>query len=254
MSDLVSGAVAVVTGGASGVGRAIAHRLAQEGAAGVVIADLRADPREGGPTTAELVKAAGSQAAFVPCDVRSPEDLASAVSAADVFGGVTVMVNNAGIFHSGDFLGVTEETYIQVMDVNLKGTFFGAQAAARSMTEGDRTGSIINLSSTGGVRGDGNYSVYNASKGAVRLLTYSLAGSLGPRGVRVNALHPGIIATEMTRTDSAIANERTAELNPLRRNGVPQDVAGAAAFLASPLADYVNGASLIVDGGMSFSK
>jgi NAD(P)-dependent dehydrogenase (short-subunit alcohol dehydrogenase family) len=246
---LMDGAAAVVTGGASGMGRSICLRFAEEGAA-IVVADLREDPREGGGSTVDMARAAGAEAMFVETDVTAPAQLSAAVQAAEQFGGVTVMVNNAGIFRSEDFLEVTEEQYEQMMDINAKGTFFGAQAAARAMIESERSGSIINMSSIAGLQGTSYFSTYCASKGAIRLMTYALAGALGPRGIRVNAIHPGLIETEMTRTDVPIGGPEVLEAIPLRRKGQPADVADAAVYLASDMSAYVNGISLVVDGGM----
>jgi NAD(P)-dependent dehydrogenase (short-subunit alcohol dehydrogenase family) len=140
------------------------------------------------------------------------------------------------------------------MDVNVKGTFFGAQAAAERMVERGG-GAIINLSSVAGLEGSAGYATYCASKGAVRLLTYSLAAELGPEGVRVNAIHPGIIDTAMTTEDVPIIGSEAGEAYldgiPSRRWGDPGDIADAAVFLASDAGDYVNGESLTVDGGMT---
>ena len=250
MAGLVEGAVVVVTGGSSGNGRAISVRMAEEGATAVVVADIRERPREGGEPTVTLVEKEGARSAFVSCDVSRPDELRSAVAAADQFGGVTVMVNNAGIFRSENFLEVTEAEYDTLMDINVKGTFFGAQAAARSMIDAGRTGCIINLSSVAGLRGSSHYATYNTSKGAVRLLTMALADALGPRGIRVNAIHPGFIETEMTRTDVPMVGPDAARGIPLQRTGQPRDVADAAVYLASDLSAYVTGSSLLVDGGM----
>jgi len=247
------GKVAVVTGGASGVGRAISLRFAEEGARAVVIADRVERPREGGNSTDQLVRNAGAEALFVPTDVAVPGDLTRAVEAAEQFGGVDVMVNNAGVLLAEAFLTTSEEEYGRLMDVNVKGVFFGAQAAAKAMQH--RGGAIINVSSVGGIRGSGSLPLYSASKGAVRLLTYSLGIALGPLGIRVNALHPGLIDTEMNRIDTGLietSGDAPTRLNaiPLRRVGRPLDVAAAAVFLASDAAGYINGTSLVVDGGM----
>lgn len=255
MDELLSGEVAVVTGGASGNGRAIATTLAAHGAA-VVVADLREEPREGGAPTHELIRSEiGGRAGFVECDVTSVEDLRVAVDAAEEFGGVSVMVNNAGITQSEPFLETTEAAYDRMMAVNVKGVFFGAQAAARSMVEADREGSIVNVSSISGLTGRGDGVAYCASKGAVRLMTYALADGLGPRGIRVNAIHPGMIETDMTREDLGVIGTESAEqyrrATPVGRIGQPEDVANAALFLASPLSSFVNGESLVVDGGVT---
>lgn len=255
MSDWLDNEVAVVTGGASGNGRHIALTLAEYGA-DVVVVDLQPEPREGGTPTHERIRSDhGQGATFVECDVSAVADIRDAVAAADEFGGVSVMVNNAGITHSDDFLETTEAEYDRLMDVNVKGVFFGAQAAARRMVEAGRSGSIINISSIAGIVARGDGVRYSTSKGAVRLMTYALAGALGPRGVRVNAVHPGLVETSMTREDLDVigneSGERFRRETPLRQICEPQDVANAVLYLASPLASFVNGESLTVDGGVT---
>jgi NAD(P)-dependent dehydrogenase (short-subunit alcohol dehydrogenase family) len=255
MPGLLAGKVVVVTGGSSGMGRAISVRAAEEGACAVVIADTRNEPREGGEPTPDLVAAAGAKCQFVDTDVTRPDSLARAVAAAGPFGGIDVMVNNAGVFGPEDFFAWTESDYDRVMDVNVKGVFFGCQVAAKAMR--GRGGSIVNLSSIGGIKGAGAFPTYCSSKGAVRLLTYSLGELLGPLGIRVNAIHPGVIDTSMTRIDAPLVNEEGESLSqisiPLGRVGRARDVADAAVYLASDLASYVNGTSLLVDGGRTAS-
>jgi NAD(P)-dependent dehydrogenase (short-subunit alcohol dehydrogenase family) len=194
------------------------------------------------------------RAEFVPCDVTKVADIEAAIAAADAFGGVTVMVPAAGILRMEDVLTVREDEWDLMMDVNVKGTFFAAQAAARSMVAGGRAGSIVMISSVGGVLGSASMPTYNASKGAVRMLAYTMAASLGPRGIRVNAVHPGVIRTSMTTTDTDLAVGNEAAAVPLRRLGEPADVADAIVYLVSPLASYVNGTSLFVDGGSHSTK
>jgi NAD(P)-dependent dehydrogenase (short-subunit alcohol dehydrogenase family) len=184
--------------------------------------------------------------------VTSIADLEGAVAAAEAFGGVDVMVNNAGVFREQDFLSVTEAEYAFMMDVNVKGVYFGAQAAAKQMVPKGR-GCIINLSSVAGLQGAGGFVTYCASKGAVRLMTYALAQELGEHGLRVNAICPGLIETSMTTRDVPLVGSARAEMEqatPLHRLGVPEDVAGVAVWLASDLASYVNGAAVVVDGGL----
>lgn len=254
MDQLITDSAAVVTGAASGIGRAIARTFAVEGA-NVVVADIQSEPREGGTPTHELIEAETDQdAVFVECDVSDVDSVRDAVAAADAFGGVDIMVNNAGIYREHDFLDVTPAVYDQLMNINVRGTFFGAQAAARRMVDTDG-GTIINISSTAGLQGSAGSSTYCTSKGAVRLLTYALADELGPEGVRVNAIHPGLVETTMTSEDIALvgteAEEQFLKSVPSRRAGQPDDIASAALYLASELSSYVNGESLVVDGGLT---
>jgi NAD(P)-dependent dehydrogenase (short-subunit alcohol dehydrogenase family) len=251
MDQLMKDRVALVTGASSGIGRATARLLAAEGAT-VVVADTRPDPREGGTPTAELITAEGGRAAFVTCDVTSAEDRGAAVAAAEGLGGLDVLVNNAGIFGTQPFLDVTEADFDRAEAVNVRAVFFMAQAAARAMVPHGR-GAIVNLSSVAGIQGAGGFTTYCTTKFAVRGLTYALADELGPAGIRVNTVHPGFIATTMTTADVPVVGTPLAdaylESIPLRRTGTPEDVARAVLTLASDLAGYVNGASLVVDGG-----
>lgn len=244
--ERLAGRVAVVTGSSSGIGRATAVALARDGVAALVLADLAPESRDGGPPTGELV---GCPSAFVATDVSSPAQIEAAIAASEEYGDLDILVNVAGIIVTGSFLDVTEEEYDRQMDVNAKGTFFGMQAAARRMVRSGG-GTIVNVSSVAGLAGSAIAPAYSASKGAVKLMTYAAAQSLGPKGVRVNAVHPGMVATEMARQDIGVrADEELAHGVPLGRAARPEDVADAIAFLCSDEAGFISGTSLLVDGG-----
>jgi NAD(P)-dependent dehydrogenase (short-subunit alcohol dehydrogenase family) len=255
MGSLVAEKTAVVTGASSGIGQEIAATFAEHDA-DVVVADLQVDPRGGGVPTHEHIRAeTGADAVYVECDVTERADLEAAVAAADQFGGIDVMVNNAGVAAFGGLLEATEADFEKSMAVNQKGVFFGCQAAIPPMVE-QGEGRIINMSSVAGLRGWAGSALYCMSKAAVKLLSYTVAAEFGPDGIRANALHPGTIRTEMTLTDLDLdldldegESERRAEI-ALREIGRPRDVANAALFLASDLGSYVNGVSIPVDGGM----
>lgn len=248
---LLDGTVAVVTGGSSGIGRGIARSFADHGAEAVVVADVREEPKEGGRPTHELLdRETDAIGTYVECDVSDPAAFESVMAAAESAGGLDVMVNNAGIWRPEEFLETNEDEFRQTMDVNLTGAFFGAQAAAERMVA-NGGGSIVNVSSIAGLFGNGNWPTYAASKGGLTLLTYSLAHRFGPDGIRVNAVHPGGIETMIGGDAEADQEQTEAFLQsvPLGRYGQPEDVAGAVTFLASELAGYVTGESLVVDGG-----
>lgn len=248
MPGLVEGKVAVVTGAASGIGRAVSFALAREGAAAVVVADVRTEPREGGKATHDAISC---DSRFVECDVTRVGDLGRAVAAADEFGGIDIMVNNAGIVVVKEFLDFTEEDYDRQMAVNAKGTFFGTQIAGRRMV--DRGGGVIvNLSSIAGLCGVAATSAYSASKGAVKLTTYAAAKALAPHGIRVNAVHPGLVATDLVTQDFGLPADAITTVFPvpLGRPAQPDDVADAVVMLCSDHSRYVTGASLVIDGGL----
>lgn len=251
----LSDRVALVTGGASGIGRSISSALAHHGAH-VVVADLQAEPREGGTPIVDHIndELAGS-ASFVECDVTNRGQIDDAVAAAVDRGGLDILVNNAGIFAESPIGEAELDEFDRIMEINVKGVYMCAQAGASVMTSQGRGGSIINLSSVAGLRGTSPYSAYCSSKGAVRLMTYALADELGASGVRVNAIHPGVISTSMTNDDVPLiggaSEEQFLQQIPLGRFGEPEDVAGVALYLASDLSAYVSGASIVVDGGMS---
>jgi NAD(P)-dependent dehydrogenase (short-subunit alcohol dehydrogenase family) len=246
MSAALHGKVALITGAASGIGRATALAFADQGAAAVVVADLRAEPREGGAATVDLLAQHGVAAEYVRVDVTVRDDLRKAVDVAERRGGLTTMVNCAGIFGREDFFETSEESFDRMLAVNVRGTFFGCQAAAEAMR--DRGGAIVNLASVASYRGSSGHASYHASKGAVQSLTYALARDLAPHRIRVNAVHPGAVDTSMLRVDEPVLSAIDSATFPLGRPASPEDVATAIAFLASDAASYISGASLTVDG------
>lgn len=254
MTSLLNGKAAVITGATSGNGRAIAKKFAKNGA-NVVIADIRQEPRMGGKPTHELIREeTPGDAKFIECDVSNRSNVQAAVDAAEEFGGVDIMVNNAGIRGPTDrLIDISEEDYKNVIEINQHGVVYGSQIAGREMKNKDG-GNIINISSVAGIEGYSGSGPYCTSKGAVRLLTYSLASELGPYGIRVNAVHPGVIRTGMTIKDEnnigTDIGEQIKSAVPLRRYGVPEDVANTTLYLASELSSYVTGESIIVDGGV----
>jgi NAD(P)-dependent dehydrogenase (short-subunit alcohol dehydrogenase family) len=250
MAGKLSGKAALVTGASSGNGRAIARLFAEEGAS-VTVADIRDDPRMGGEPTHELITAAGGEAQYVECDVSSASDLRAAVSATvDAYGSLDIMVNNAGVERQRPIEEVDEDDYDWLMDINLKGVYFGSQAAIQQMLDQDGGGVIINMSSIAGIRGLDESSLYCTSKGGVTNLTRELAVEHGENDIRVNALNPGFIETAMTMEDGETAGG-ILEQTPLGRAGQPEEVADAALFLASDQSSFVTGHNLVMDGGFT---
>src|SRR5712691_9481640 len=251
-SGRLAGRVAVVTGAASGLGRAIALRFADEGAF-VVVGDVRAEPREGGPHTAELL---GERGLVVEADASKWEDVDRLVGAAVARSGrLDVMVCNAGIAgpYSKPLLETTEEDWDAIVDVNLRGVFLCCKRAVSQMIDqepiGEVRGRVINISSQHGMVGPPGHVAYAASKGGVVNLTRQIAVDYGPRGVLVNAVAPGKILTGSPEQQNPDALAYSHARTPFHRLGLPDDVAGAAVFLASDDSGYVSGVNLLVDGG-----
>ena len=269
MYDL-NGKVALVTGaaGAGGLGRAIALRLAQEGA-DLVINDLSEEkaPRQGLSAVAREIEALSRCALPVYADVSSAQDVQRMVDAAlAAFGRIDILVNNAGAPVGPDRVPVIElqeDAFDLVQRVNVKGVFLCSRAAARAMLARGEGGRIINISSTAGRKGVPRYAAYCASKFAVRGFTQALAGELAPHGITVNAICPGLVATEriddiaaaLAPTGASIAQYRQEMIDseiagiPLARMAEPEDIARMAAFLASEEAAFLTGMSYVVDGG-----
>lgn len=237
---------ALVTGGARGIGRGIAERLARRGDV-VFIGDLGSTAAA---TAAELV-AEGLAVHGVELDVRDPGSLAAAVAAVEEVAPLATMVNNAGVCWIRPLVEVTPREFDDLMSINLRGVFFGIQAAARAMA--GRGGCIVNTASTSGFTASTTPMVpYDTSKGAVRMLTIAAARELAPAGIRVNAVAPGTVDTDLTRSvldDPEVLERQAAERIPLGRLGRPTDIAAAVDFLSSDAASYITGHVLVVDGG-----
>jgi len=242
------GKVAVVTGGGRGMGRAVALRLAREGAR-VVVAEV--NPEHGREVAAEI-RDSGGAATEVAGDVSRLADVEAIFGAAvKAYGTVDILVNNAGIAVARPLIEYTEAEWDRQMDVNVKGVFFCSQAAARVMIP-RRHGKIVNFASTSAFVSSSHPEVaYDTSKGAVRQMTVSMAAELAPHGINVNAVAPGTTATEMTKSTLATDDGMAWQLAriPMGRVGQPDDIASVVLFLCSPEASYITGHTLVADGG-----
>jgi len=250
MSGRLTGKIAVVTGSGSGIGQAIAERLAQEGASLVV--DYR-DHIEQAQDTQQKIAAAGGKSILVQADVSKLADCTNLIDQAwQQLGSCDILVNNAGIEKSANFIDVTEADFDAVMDVNFKGAFFLTQAFVRKLVAAKKPGRVINISSVHEDMVFPHFSTYCASKGAMRMLMRDLCVELGPLGITVNNIAPGAINTPINaslladkpKLDALLANI------PLGRLGKPEEVAGVAAFLASDDGAYVTGSTYFLDGGL----
>ena len=237
----------LVSGGSRGIGLATAERFLNEGSrvflCGIEDGEVDAAVKE----LRDIGSVDGTE-----CDVSREEEVDRLVAEAEAFlGGIDVLVNNAGVAWREPFLEIASERWDRLIAVNLRSQFLVAQRVARAMVERARGGAIVNMASTNALEGEAGYAHYNASKGAIAMLTRTMAIELGPHGIRVNALCPGKIATRLQADaeDAEYTARFERERIPLGRSGTPAEVAAAYAFLASDDASFVNGELLVVDGG-----
>jgi 3-oxoacyl-[acyl-carrier protein] reductase len=247
MIDLTN-KIAVVTGGAQGIGQAISETLAQLGAH-IIVADLQTDKAEA--LAAKLTQDTGNKAIAVQVDVSDLESAKAMVDAAVTeFGRVDILINNAGITRDTLLMRMSEADFDLVLNVNLKGTFNCSKAVVRQMMK-QRYGRIVNMSSVSGISGQAGQTNYSSSKAGLIGFTKALAKEVGSRNITVNAVAPGFIETPLTADLPEEVVEWGLKLTPLGKFGQPQDVADAVAFLASDKASYITGEVLKIDGGMA---
>ena len=245
---LLEGKTALITGAARGIGKAIALRFAQEGA-NIAFTDLNID--ENAKATEKEIEALGVKVKGYASNAADFEDTHRVVEEiAKDFGRIDILVNNAGITRDGLMMRMSEQQWDMVINVNLKSAFNFIHAVTPIMMR-QKSGSIINMSSVVGVSGDAGQANYSASKAGMIGLAKSMAKELGSRGIRVNAIAPGFIITEMTGQLSEEVRNEWAKQIPLRRGGTPEDVANTTLFLASDLSSYVSGQVIHVCGGMN---
>jgi len=244
---LLDNSVAIVTGGGRGIGRAIALELARAGAKVVVNYAGHAEKAE---ETVRLIQELGGEAFAYKADVSNGEEVEGLVQETlKSFGKIDILVNNAGITRDTLLLRMKETDWDAVLDTNLKGVFLCTKAVAKPMMK-QRSGAIINISSVVGITGNAGQGNYSAAKAGIIGFTKSIARELASRGIRVNAVAPGYIATDMTEALGSEVKEQVMNQIPLGRIGKPEEVAKAVVFLASKEASYITGQTLNVDGGM----
>jgi len=246
--------VAIITGGALGIGKACAIRLAEEGAK-VVVTDIK---EEEGRKVVEEIKSAGGDAIFIRHDVASEDDWQQVISTTlHTYGKLDVLVNNAGVGKTTNVEEATLEDWRFLMGINLDGVFLGTKCGIEAMKQSGKGGSIVNMSSILGIVGEATAASYNASKGGVRIFTKSAALHCARSGynIRVNSVHPGYIVTPMVETvmeasgDAAAMQKALEGLHPMGHLGEPDDIAYGVLYLASDESKFVTGTELVIDGG-----
>lgn len=246
MANRLAGKVALITGGARGMGAAEARLFVEEGAR-VVVADVL--DAEGRRVADEINRSHPNQASYVHLDVTKSSEWERAVSGTqEKFGGLHILVNNAGILSLAGVEATTEEEWQRVVDVNQKGVWLGMKAAVPAMRRVGG-GSIVNISSIYGLIGSGGSAAYHGTKGAIRILSKTAAAEFAPANIRVNSVHPGIIATPMVDAISSELRQTVASAGCIKREGRPEEVAYGVLFLASDEASFVTGSELVIDGG-----
>lgn len=244
---MLTGKVALITGASRGIGRQIALTLAEYGAA--VIVNYNGSRERAEEVVAEITDKGGSAVAY-QCSVSDYEACGTMITEMLArFGHIDILVNNAGITRDNLVMKMTPEDFDAVIDTNLKGTFYTIKHMYRAFLK-QRAGRIINLTSVSGLLGNAGQANYAASKAGVVGLTKSMARELASRNITVNAVAPGFIDTEMTQAMTEAAREATLQQIPLKRVGLPEDIAETVAFLASDRAGYITGQTISVDGGM----
>jgi glucose 1-dehydrogenase len=258
-TNRLEGSVAIITGGDQGIGRAIALRLAAEGAD---IAFCYRSNRTGADDVVALISSGdagvgvGRRALAVQADIADTGQVSAFITTVfDRFGGANILVNNAGLERRADFWEVSEQDYDLVLNVNLKGVFFITQAVVRHCMAAKQPGKVINISSVHEELPFPHFAAYCASKGGLKMLMRNLALELAPFGITINNIAPGAIETPINKTllNDPAKLKPLLENIPLKRLGTPEDVAGVAAFLASADADYITGTTVFVDGGLLWS-
>lgn len=244
----LEGKIALVTGSSRGIGRSIALVLAKEGADIVVNYPFEAE-LENAKETARLVQGLGRKAFVVEANVASLASCEEMIKkTTENFGKIDILVNNAGITADNLLLRMKEEDWDKVLDINLKGTFNCTKASLRSLM--DTKGRIINISSVIGIMGNVGQANYAASKAGIIAFTKSVAKEMGSRGITCNAIAPGFIETPMTQAlTEQVRNDYLSRI-PLKRFGTPEDIGNVVSFLAGPMGSYINGATIVVDGGL----